>query len=173
MAAVLAASPPPPPPMFSNGSVSSPMQTTQTYTPSRTSFPEELATSTSHTQSQQQLRPAKNIEAFKSLLPPPVEFVEGSSTGAIALSVAEGKYDPINVGPPLLNGRLSNGSAEVCSYSHIGPPSIHIHSCFTAVALVSRVALTPLRLLPFAVKSAVTFPIFSTHSLFILQVDLF
>ncbi|KAI6035036.1 Usp36 protein [Pisolithus orientalis] len=32
-----------------------------------------------------QLRPAKDIEAFNSLLPPPIEFIEGSSTGALAL----------------------------------------------------------------------------------------
>ncbi|EAU84350.1 Usp36 protein [Coprinopsis cinerea okayama7 len=40
-------------------------------------------------------RPAKDIEAFNNLLPPPVEFVEGSSSGAYA--VPEGKYKPINV----------------------------------------------------------------------------
>ncbi|KAJ3533085.1 hypothetical protein NMY22_g7477 [Coprinellus aureogranulatus] len=43
-------------------------------------------------------RPAKDIEAFNKLLPPPVEFIEGSSTGAYA--VPEGKYRPINVAPP-------------------------------------------------------------------------
>ena len=44
-----------------------------------------------------QYRPAKNVEAFNSLLPPPVEFVEGSSSGTLA--VAEGKYEPINGSP--------------------------------------------------------------------------
>jgi ubiquitin carboxyl-terminal hydrolase 36/42 len=44
-----------------------------------------------------QLRPAKDIDAFNSLLPPPIEFVEGSSSGALA--VAEGKYEPINGTP--------------------------------------------------------------------------
>ena len=39
-------------------------------------------------------RPSKDIETFNSLLPPPIEFVEGSSTGAYA--VPEGKYKPIN-----------------------------------------------------------------------------
>ncbi|KAJ3769964.1 Usp36 protein [Lentinula raphanica] len=44
-----------------------------------------------------QFRPAKDIEAFNNLLPPPIEFVEGSSSDALA--VAEGKYEPINVTP--------------------------------------------------------------------------
>lgn len=44
-----------------------------------------------------QLRPAKDVEAFNSLLPPPIEFIEGSSTGALA--VAEDKYEPINNTP--------------------------------------------------------------------------
>lgn len=44
-----------------------------------------------------QLKPSKDIDAFNSLLPPPVEFVEGSSSGVFA--VAEGKYDPINGTP--------------------------------------------------------------------------
>ena len=42
-------------------------------------------------------KPAKDIEAFKSLLPPPIEFLEGSSSGALA--VPEGKYEPINASP--------------------------------------------------------------------------
>ncbi|KAI0722755.1 cysteine proteinase [Earliella scabrosa] len=42
-------------------------------------------------------RPAKDLEAFNKLLPPPVEFVEGSSSGVLA--VAEGKYQPINESP--------------------------------------------------------------------------
>ncbi|KAI0089063.1 hypothetical protein BDY19DRAFT_905998 [Irpex rosettiformis] len=41
-----------------------------------------------------QYRPAKDLEAFNSLLPPPIEFVEGSSSGTLA--VVEGKYKPIN-----------------------------------------------------------------------------
>ncbi|KAI0772129.1 cysteine proteinase [Trametes elegans] len=39
-------------------------------------------------------RPAKDLDAFNKLLPPPVEFVEGSSSGLLA--VAEGKYQAIN-----------------------------------------------------------------------------
>ena len=42
-------------------------------------------------------KPAKDLESFNKLLPPPVEFVEGSSSGVLA--VAEGKYTPINEGP--------------------------------------------------------------------------
>ncbi|KAI9000815.1 cysteine proteinase [Trametes punicea] len=39
-------------------------------------------------------RPAKDLDAFNKLLPPPVEFIEGSSSGLLA--VAEGKYPAIN-----------------------------------------------------------------------------
>ena len=54
-----------------------------------------------------QYRPAKDIESFNALLPPPIEFVEGSSSGTFA--VAEGKYQPINgsgsgTGRPHMNG---------------------------------------------------------------------
>lgn len=44
-------------------------------------------------------RPARDVDAFNSLLPPPIEFVEGSSSGTLA--VPEGKYQPINVSPRL------------------------------------------------------------------------
>ncbi|KAI0068567.1 hypothetical protein BV25DRAFT_1772554, partial [Artomyces pyxidatus] len=44
-----------------------------------------------------QYRPAKDKEAFIKLLPPAVEFVEGSSSGTLAL--VEGKYEPINGSP--------------------------------------------------------------------------
>ncbi|KAG5342328.1 hypothetical protein C0989_003458 [Termitomyces sp. Mn162] len=44
-----------------------------------------------------QYRPARDKEAFNSLLPPPIEFVEGSSSGAFA--VPPGKYEPINASP--------------------------------------------------------------------------
>ncbi|KAL4249655.1 Ubiquitin carboxyl-terminal hydrolase [Abortiporus biennis] len=40
-----------------------------------------------------QYRPAKDLEAFNQLLPPPIEFIEGSSSGTL---VIEGKYQPIN-----------------------------------------------------------------------------
>lgn len=43
------------------------------------------------------LRRAKDLPAFMSLLPPVVEFVEGSSRGALAS--LEGRYEPINVPP--------------------------------------------------------------------------
>lgn len=55
---------------------------------------------------QLQYRPSRDLEAFNSLLPPPIEFVEGSSTGALA--VAEGKYEPIN-------GTPKAPKPEVCS----------------------------------------------------------
>ncbi|KAF9006599.1 hypothetical protein BDQ17DRAFT_1303029 [Cyathus striatus] len=41
-----------------------------------------------------QYRPSRDLEAFNNLLPPPIEFIEGSSSGSLA--VAEGKYEPIN-----------------------------------------------------------------------------
>ncbi|KAJ6628937.1 hypothetical protein B0H10DRAFT_2209362 [Mycena sp. CBHHK59/15] len=41
--------------------------------------------------------PSRDIESFNKLLPPPIEFVEGSSSGALA--VPEGKYEPINTTP--------------------------------------------------------------------------
>ena len=44
-----------------------------------------------------QYRPAKDMEAFNSLLPPAIEFVEGSSSGTLILG--EGKYEPINASP--------------------------------------------------------------------------
>jgi hypothetical protein len=53
-----------------------------------------------------QYRPAKDIESFNKLLPPVVEFVEGSSSGT--LLVAEGRYEPINVSP-----KPSAGPSEV------------------------------------------------------------
>ncbi|KAJ7232212.1 hypothetical protein B0H12DRAFT_1261739 [Mycena haematopus] len=37
----------------------------------------------------------KDIDSFNKLLPPPIEFIEGSSS----LAVPEGKYEPINVTP--------------------------------------------------------------------------
>lgn len=44
-----------------------------------------------------QYRPSRDIDAFNNLLPPPIEFIEGSSSGTLA--VAEGKYEPINSSP--------------------------------------------------------------------------
>lgn len=55
-----------------------------------------------------QYRPAKDIEAFNALLPPPIEFVEGSSSGTLA--VAEGKYKPINGSG---SGTPKSGKTEV------------------------------------------------------------
>ncbi|KAL1662354.1 hypothetical protein GGF50DRAFT_59157, partial [Schizophyllum commune] len=43
-------------------------------------------------------RPLKDIDAFKQHLPPPIEFVQGSSTGAVA--VPSDKYECINDTPP-------------------------------------------------------------------------
>jgi ubiquitin carboxyl-terminal hydrolase 36/42 len=54
-----------------------------------------------------QYRPAKDMEAFNSLLPPAIEFVEGSSSGALILG--EGKYEPIN-GSPMAKPEVSGSS---------------------------------------------------------------
>ncbi|KIJ69956.1 hypothetical protein HYDPIDRAFT_121181 [Hydnomerulius pinastri MD-312] len=64
-----------------------------------------------------QLRPAKDIDAFNSLLPPPIEFVEGSSSGTLA--VAEGKYEPINGTPKASKHREQPNTP---SASHAAPP---------------------------------------------------
>lgn len=53
-----------------------------------------------------QYRPAKDIETFKQLLPPPVEFVEGSSSGTLA--IGEGKYQPINASPKASKPEVSS-----------------------------------------------------------------
>jgi len=55
-----------------------------------------------------QYRPALDRETFNSLLPPPVNFVEGSSSGALA--VPPGKYDPINASPKLSKPDVGLGS---------------------------------------------------------------
>ncbi|KAF7800130.1 hypothetical protein EIP86_011375 [Pleurotus ostreatoroseus] len=63
-----------------------------------------------------QYRPAKDLEAFNALLPPPIEFVEGSSTGSLAL--VESKYKPINDAPaPRPEDDASNTSTQLTSPS--------------------------------------------------------
>lgn len=60
--------------------------------------PLPAAFSTQHTSDDSlQYRPAKDLEAFNNLLPPKIEFIEGSSSGALA--VPPGKYEPINGSP--------------------------------------------------------------------------
>lgn len=77
--------------------------------------PIQLFSTTAHERAS--IRPAKNMEAFNSLLPPQVEFVEGSSTGTLALSAMEGKYEPINASPKAsteANGSVGvNGTTQV------------------------------------------------------------
>ncbi len=62
-------------------------------------------------------RPAKDLDAFNKLLPPPIEFVEGSSSGLLA--VAEGKYPAINESPK------STTTAEVCVIVFDAPSAAH------------------------------------------------
>ena len=49
-------------------------------------------------------RPSKDTEAFSSLLPPSIEFIEGSSSGTLA--VAEGKFEVINASPRLSKAKV-------------------------------------------------------------------
>ncbi|KAE9409964.1 cysteine proteinase [Gymnopus androsaceus JB14] len=78
-----------------------------------------------------QYRPSKDLEAFNSLLPPPVEFVEGSSSDALA--VPEGKYEPINVTP-----KRNNAKTE----SHDKPKSGSNNSSSTTPSKPSSTAKT-------------------------------
>ncbi|KAK2466050.1 hypothetical protein APHAL10511_001692 [Amanita phalloides] len=78
-----------------------------------------------------QYRPARDLESFNKLLPPPIEFVEGSSSGMLA--VPEGKYEPINASPktpkaelpekpklhPATNGPSSPTSAKSCTITSL------------------------------------------------------
>ncbi|KAI6152250.1 cysteine proteinase [Pisolithus tinctorius] len=80
-----------------------------------------------------QLRPAKDIEAFNSLLPPPIEFIEGSSTGALA--VAEDKYEPINSTPKATKHQellkapsVSYATPQKVSQSASSTPKRQLHS---------------------------------------------
>ncbi|KAG9317362.1 cysteine proteinase [Chiua virens] len=75
-----------------------------------------------------QLKPSKDIDAFNSLFPPPIEFVEGSSSGVLA--VAEGKYDPINGTPKAAKPSLDQPKT----------PSTPQHSLSKTSPLSSRIA---------------------------------
>lgn len=56
-----------------------------------------------------QYRPAKDLQAFNALLPPPVEFVKGSSSSTI--TAVEGKYEPINGTPSVEDSQVCAPSA--------------------------------------------------------------
>ncbi|EGO27655.1 hypothetical protein SERLADRAFT_461488, partial [Serpula lacrymans var. lacrymans S7.9] len=75
-----------------------------------------------------QYRPVRDLEAFNSLLPPPIEFVEGSSSGTLA--IAEGKYEAINATPkattknlPRENGKASTSTMVKSQKSPVTPSS--------------------------------------------------
>ncbi|RPD66958.1 cysteine proteinase [Lentinus tigrinus ALCF2SS1-7] len=61
-------------------------------------------------------RPAKDLESFNKLLPPPIEFIEGSSSGVLA--VAEGKYQPINEVPKQKAAAVADSHETKKSLSH-------------------------------------------------------
>lgn len=86
------------------------------------------------------LRPAKDVASFLSLLPPAVEFVEGSSTGTFA-SELEGRYEPINASPKLASP--ASPSSEV-SHQIYGTPSscIDIRSCLLIAHLYVFLIIT-------------------------------
>ncbi|KAN0126717.1 hypothetical protein V8E52_000357 [Russula decolorans] len=67
-----------------------------------------------------QYRPAKDIESFNKLLPPVVEFVEGSSSGT--LLVAEGRYEPINASPKSSAGASEGQTPQVVHKDPIPTP---------------------------------------------------
>ena len=80
-------------------------------------------------------KPAKDLEAFNKLLPPPIEFVEGSSSGVLA--AVEGKYIPINEGPksaaPVVSVSLFPWAspalrAQYLWYSLLNPDKL-LHRC--------------------------------------------
>ena len=57
-----------------------------------------------------QYRPVKDVEAFNAILPPAIEFVEGSSSGS--LGVLDVGYEPINGTP--------KASSNAVSRDHLG-----------------------------------------------------
>ena len=67
-------------------------------------------------------RPSKDTETFSSLLPPPIEFIEGSSLGTLA--VVEEKYEAINASPKL-------SKVEVRSFVFV--PTISVPHCHIVV----------------------------------------
>ncbi|KAJ7490338.1 cysteine proteinase [Mycena galericulata] len=94
-------------------------------------------------QSDEGAKYSRDIESFNKLLPPPVEFVEGSSSGALA--VPEGKYEPINATPkPGKTERPRNASPppSPTKASGPGPKSAPLHNgaIDTAWPLSSNVA---------------------------------
>ncbi|KAF8351648.1 Usp36 protein, partial [Amanita rubescens] len=70
---------------------------------------------------QLQYRPSRDLDSFNKLLPPPIEFVEGSSSGTLA--VTEGTYEPINVSPKIQSTEVSTTRPQKPLKSP--KPSIH------------------------------------------------
>ncbi|TFK43749.1 hypothetical protein BDQ12DRAFT_675495 [Crucibulum laeve] len=73
-----------------------------------------------------QYRPSRDLETFNSLLPPPIEFIEGSSSGTLA--VAEGKYEPINAPPPKDTKVDRSGLEKVSTSTPVKASSTHVNS---------------------------------------------
>lgn len=82
-----------------------------------------------HTDIGTQYRPAKDLQAFNALLPPPIEFVKGSSTGT-TLSTGEGKYQPINAPPKVEKSSVSASSGVVgfASLKHVSLSRTQTHN---------------------------------------------
>jgi len=70
-----------------------------------------------------QYRPSRDLDSFNKLLPPPIEFVEGSSSGTLA--VAEGTYEPINVSPKIPSAEVSTTRPRLSLFFFLPPPPPH------------------------------------------------
>ncbi|KAF7352580.1 Ubiquitin carboxyl-terminal hydrolase [Mycena venus] len=66
----------------------------------------------------------KDIDTFNKLLPPPIEFIEGSSSGALA--VPEGKYEPINAIPKAGKQEQKNPLRLLPPKSNAKTPPLHV-----------------------------------------------
>jgi hypothetical protein len=78
-----------------------------------------LASITPHQSPQtvSQCGPAKDIESFNKLLPPAVQFVEGSSSGT--LLIGDGRYEPVNGSPKSPAASEVPSPYHRCMSSHV------------------------------------------------------
>ncbi|KAI0307038.1 hypothetical protein B0F90DRAFT_1665355 [Multifurca ochricompacta] len=96
-----------------------------------------------------QYRPAKDIESFNKLLPPVVEFVEGSSSGT--LLIAEGKYEPVNGSPKAVARSEVQGPVQAVHQASL-PPIRTSPAVFIATPPLLHVLLAHNRTQPCRVK---------------------
>ncbi|KAI0375867.1 cysteine proteinase [Pilatotrama ljubarskyi] len=103
-------------------------------------------------------RPAKDLDAFNKLLPPPVEFVEGSSSGLLA--VAEGKYPAINEPPK--STTATDVSAVVMHAPSDSHPSTQSHEQKRSISVASTKTAKASSSAPSSVKILPDVPIDTT-----------